>query len=527
MAEAAPPAKARARRSQRQGTAATEASADPLAPSEPAGAMSSAPLAAPSAGGWRRRVGRALAIGESVVMAGAVAAVVALLAREHGVHQADARVLPGIRLGGVDVGGLDAAGLERVAAQVAAAGLERPLTLVAGEASATLRARALGALPSPEDAIAAALSIGRSGDPWVDLRERAAIERGGGVDLAVGYRFDASRALAELLELAPAALRPSLPTRFDFERRTIVPARAGTALLAFDSLSAVAIGLAAGRDRIELVTQPLPPVADPLAEVAGSLDISTVLGSFSTPYHTDAEHADRTHNVKLGAAAFDGYVLQPGATVSFNEVVGDRSDAAGFRYAPGITAGELVDVVGGGTCQVSSTLYGAAFFAGLDLVEARPHSRPSAYVDMGLDSTVVYGAIDMKLRNPYEFPVVIHTSVNAGSVRFEVLGRERPYSVAFEREVLEVLPFKTIVRDDPGLRSGATAVGQQGKRGFKVKRRRKLMKDDAVVKTEEWELFYPPTTEIVRRGSNPAGALPEGPMPSPLRDPAPQLRIVQ
>jgi len=60
-----------------------------------------------------------------------------------------------------------------------------------------------------------------------------------------------------------------------------------------------------------------------------------------------------------------------------------------------------------------------------------------------------------------------------------------------------------------------------------VKRRRKLMKDDAVVKTEEWELFYPPTTEIVRRGSNPAGALPEGPMPSPLRDPAPQLRIVQ
>ena len=459
-------------------------------------------------------------------MAGGAVAALWALAGEHARAAADPRVLPGVRVGGVDVAGLDAAELRAVADQVAAAGLDRPLTLVAGEAEVIRSARALGATPSPDDAIAAALAVGRSGDPWLDLQGRAERERRG-VDVAVGYRFDASRALAELLELAPAALRPSLPTRFDFDRRAVIAARPGTALLAYDSLSAVAIGLASGAARIELVTQPLPPAEDPLAEVAAGLEIGAVLGSFSTPYHNDSDHADRNHNVKLGAAAFDGYVLMPGATVSFNAVVGDRSDAAGFRYAPGITAGELVDVVGGGTCQVSSTLYGAAFFAGLDLVEARPHSRPSSYVDMGLDSTVVYGAIDMRLRNPYDFPVVFHTTVSAGQVRFEILGRERPYKVAFEREVLEVLPFKTIVRDDAGLRAGATAIGQQGKRGFKVKRRRKLIRGDEVARVEEWDLSYPPTAEIVRRGTGPASAAPSGPPSPPLRDPAPQLRIVQ
>ncbi|MCA9663322.1 MAG: VanW family protein, partial [Myxococcales bacterium] len=229
-----------------------------------------------------------------------------------------------------------------------------------------------------------------------------------------------------------------------------------------------------------------------------------------------------------GAAALDGKVLLPGEMMSFNDVVGDRSAEMGYRYAPGITAGELVDVVGGGICQISSTLYGAAFFGGLELTHARPHSRPSSYVDMGLDSTVVYGAIDMKLRNPYEFPVVLHTSVTSGEVKVEVLGPKRPYDrVAFERELEEVLPYKTIIRDDARLRAGSTKIAQQGKRGFKVTRRRILYKGDDVVGEEDWELTYPPTTEIIRRGTNPTGELPDDKPPPKLRDPAPQLRITQ
>jgi hypothetical protein len=99
--------------------------------------------------------------------------------------------------------------------------------------------------------------------------------------------------------------------------------------------------------------------------------------------------------------------------------------------------------------------------------------------------------------------------------------------VAFERELEEVLPYETLWRDDPRLRSGAEQVAQHGKRGFRISRKRKLYQGGSLLETETWSLYYPPTSEIVRRGSNPAGA-PAEPKPAPnLRDPAPSLRIMQ
>ena len=475
----------------------------------------------------RRRLPALLAASESLAMAVGGLAVAAMLWTGWEQTHDDARVIPGVRLAGQEIGGLSADELPAVAEAAASAGLDRKLVLAAPGVEVVTTARELGAVPSPEAAMAAALQVGRSGDLLTDLRARTRAQRGE-LDLAVGYRFHEEDALAKLLALAPEVERPSLPTRFDMEHRQILPAQRGIRLSAFDSLSAVAVGLASGSERIELVVAPGPEVPDPLGSLAAGLDISTVLASFSTPYSTEPNYADRASNLKIGAAALDGYVLMPGQVMSFNAVVGDRTDVAGFRYAPGIADGELIDTVGGGICQISSTLYGAAFFAGLELVHSRPHSRPSSYVDMGLDSTVVFGSVDMKLKNPFDFPVVLHTRVSAGKVVVEVLGKRKVYDeVAFERQVKEVLPHSTIVRDDSRLRSGAEAVSQRGMRGFKVVRTRKLYKDGALVDTQAWDLFYPPTTHIVRRGTNPRGEWPEKKALPPLRDPARELRVVQ
>lgn len=482
-------------------------------------------VAAPRAVPRRRKIWPAIV--ESAVMAGAGLGVAAMLLTSWEAELRDERVVPGVRLGGREVGGLTPGELPAVAEAAALAGLDRKLVLAAPGIEVATTARALGAVPSPEEAIASALAVGRSGDVWTDLRARGRA-RDGGIDLAVGYKFREEEALATLLALAPAVERPSLPTRFDMEQRKILPAVRGIRLSAFDSLSAVAVGLASGAERIDLVVAPGPEVEDPLASLAQGLDISTVIASFSTPYSTEAKYADRAANLKVGAAALDGFVLLPGETMSFNKVVGDRTDTAGFRYAPGISDGELIDTVGGGICQISSTLYGAAFFAGLDLVHSRPHSRPSSYVDMGLDSTVVYGSVDMKIKNAFDFPVVFHTRVSAGQVQVEVLGARKVYdAVAFERQVKEVLPHSTITRSDPELHSGAEAVAQRGMRGFKVVRTRKLYRGEEVVDAQSWDLFYPPTTHIVKRGTNPKGAWPEHKPLPPLRDPARELRVVQ
>jgi hypothetical protein len=108
-----------------------------------------------------------------------------------------------------------------------------------------------------------------------------------------------------------------------------------------------------------------------------------------------------------------------------------------------------------------------------------------------------------------------------------VLGPRRPFQVAFERKLEEVKPFGSVWRDDPKLRTGAQKLVQRGRRGFKLKRYRKLLQGGTVVKTEEWKLEYPSTTEIHKRGTNPAGELPEDkPLPM-LREPAPSLKITQ
>lgn len=494
------------------------------------GGANAVPTGAPSRtppAGRRRRSMSALFGVEACLMTVALVTAAVSLASAYGDAQADPRTLRGLTLGGVAVGGLQGDALWAAADVAAQAALDRPLVLRADEEEVVVTPRRLGAVPVIDDAIAAVLVIGRQGDLLDNLRARVAAAQGR-LDVPVGYRFAEEHALDELTALAPRVDRPSVGTRLDLERRRIEPARAGSSLLAYDSLSAIAIGLAHGADAIDLVVEPRPPVAeDPLASVAEGLDVSTVLGSFDTPYLDDSTQRDRNHNLKVGAAKIDGTVLMPGETFSFNDVVGPRTAEEGFRYATGITAGELVDVLGGGICQVSSTIFGAAFFAGLDVEDARPHSRPSSYVDMGLDSTVVYPSIDLELKNPFDFPVVFHMTVSQGKVRAEVLGARRPYQVAFERSLSEVVPFDTVWRDDPTLLMGAQSISQRGMRGFKLKRKRKLYQAGKVVREEAWDLWYPPTTEIKRRGTNPSGKAPEDKAVSPLRDPAAALRIMQ
>ena len=135
--------------------------------------------------------------------------------------------------------------------------------------------------------------------------------------------------------------------------------------------------------------------------------------------------------------------------------------------------------------------------------------------------------MDLKFKNPYDFPVVLHMSVNQGQVHAEVLGPRRPYQVMFERELIETQEYERVERVDPELRVGTSRVSQRGMRGFTLKRTRKLMQAGEVVDTQEWTLRYPPTREIVYVGDNPVGRVPEPRSFPELRDPSRALRKVQ
>jgi vancomycin resistance protein YoaR len=212
---------------------------------------------------------------------------------------------------------------------------------------------------------------------------------------------------------------------------------------------------------------------------------------------------DRNFNLKLAASKLNGIVLRPGEEMSFNGTVGERSEKEGYKIAHVITAGEMVDGLAGGTCQISTTLFGAAFFAGLDIVKTINHSRPSAYTPLGFDATVVWPNTDLKLRNPYEFPVVVHYRVANGEALVEILGKPRPYDkIVFERHVLESTPFPTEERLDDEIPQGVTSIDQAGFNGYKLERFRRFYKDGKQVKFNKWTLEYRPVTEYVRRGTS-------------------------
>jgi hypothetical protein len=233
----------------------------------------------------------------------------------------------------------------------------------------------------------------------------------------------------------------------------------------------------------------------------------TVLGWFETRYSTAKKDEHRTYNLRLAASKLDGLVLMPGEELDFNEVVGPRDEAHGFRVAPVIAQGELVDGIGGGTCQISGTLHGAVFFAGLEIVERYPHSRPSSYIRMGLDATVSYPNINYRFKNPFDFPVVLHEKVAGGVVRAEILGPERKLTVSYFRRIDEVLPFEEVERETDKLAAGERVVTQRGIPGF-VATASRLVRDGAYAERAKWTEKNPPTTQIVMVGTGPEDTKP-------------------
>jgi vancomycin resistance protein YoaR len=334
----------------------------------------------------------------------------------------------------------------------------------------------------------------------------------------VPVSLDRAHALELIVDLRDQYARPANDARVDLVNRKVIPETRGYAIDPYATLAFLDQAARGGQARGELAgAETIPAVT---VEKLGNLDIGHVVGWFET--HYPPGERDRNYNLRLVAEHVNGHILMPGETFSFNKVVGDRTEKQGYRVAHVIQAGEMIDGLAGGACQISTTLHGAAWFAGLDIVKSQPHSRPSAYVTMGLDATVVYPTTDLVLKNPYDFPVVIHYVVAQGTVRVEILGKQRPWDkITFEREILKEKPFEHVTRDDDTMPLGTQMVEQVGFPGYQLIRRRFFFKDGKEAKAEKWDISYPPTTEYVRVGTNPDpnATPPSGKEPHGLPDP--------
>lgn len=351
-------------------------------------------------------------------------------------------------------------------------------------------------------------------DPTSPLR--LALRRKGSPDhtaLPVPVAVDADELLPSLLVLKDEFDRAPVDARLDLEKKQLVPEVLGQLLDVDASLTAVAVALQRGESRAKLVFEPRHPKRR-AAEI-GNVKFDAMLGAFETRYNRAERYLARTFNLRLAASKLDGYVLLPGEIFDFNEVVGPRDEANGYKVAKVIAEGELVDGIGGGTCQISGTLHGATFFAGLEIVERYPHTRPSSYIKMGLDATVVYPTINFRVRNPYPFPVVLHQTVKNGIVRAEVLGPARTRTITLIRRITSAIPYEEVERPDASLPQGTRVLSQRGVPGFRLHRYR-IVRDGAHAVRERWNDLYPPTMQIIRVGTGEGGRESARPADDPM-----------
>jgi vancomycin resistance protein YoaR len=216
-----------------------------------------------------------------------------------------------------------------------------------------------------------------------------------------------------------------------------------TALLLALALSAPA--LTRSQELIPRVPARVDPADTASIEPAAAPEeeFPAALGSFTTTLR--GSRPERTANVRLAVAALDGQVIEPGQTISFNTVVGARTAERGYQSAPVILHETRQLQVGGGVCQVASTMFVAGLLSGLSTVERWRHSSPVDYIALGEDATIAWGAKDLRLRNDTGQRVRLRVLVRGTTLSAQFQGEESP------RETFELLTEERELPAEPGV----------------------------------------------------------------------------
>lgn len=246
--------------------------------------------------------------------------------------------------------------------------------------------------------------------------------------------------------------------------------------------------------------------------------VNKIISTFSTSFAGSS--ANRCANIALAAAKINGYVINPGKRFSYNTVVGPRTAAAGFKSAHVYVGNEVVDGIGGGICQVSSTLYNSVVFADLKIVLRTNHSMPVGYVPLGRDATVSYGSIDFVFENNKKYPVSIKASVSGTTLTVSIVGTsDMDYTVEFATQTTGSVPYSTVRVDDPTLPEGTTKTIKAGSNGTLVNSYRVYKKNGKEYsRTFESRSTYSATPAKIAVGTKKAE---QAPSPSPTPTPTP------
>lgn len=287
------------------------------------------------------------------------------------------------------------------------------------------------------------------------------------------------------------------PARVRYENGVILkePEVSSLQLVADQLQDAVILALQSDR----VVNLPLEESPKVISDAALET-MNEVVSEFSTNF---PHNPPRTSNIKLAASRINGTIIPAHGKFSFNQVVGERTLGGGFQVAGVYKNGRHDEGVGGGICQVSTTLYNAALFANLNIGRRSNHSMPVAYVPIGRDATVDYGSLDLVIENPYDQPLALTSEYAPGKLTFRVIGTKVPgLSIKLVSGPVTSWANGEAYVNDPDLPAGEKEVTERGSRGFLVMTYRHVYQDGQLVKTETLgRSRYPGGKKIIAVGT--------------------------
>ena len=392
------------------------------------------------------------------------------------------KVYDGILLDGVDVSGKSKAQLTEMLQQWNDKCQDKIVKAYYSDKQFSIRASDVGFSIDIEATVYTVWSYGRVGSWWNRINSIRIASSGKTQNLPLRISYSQELLDNVVLNWKQKLERPPRNASLSLATGGIIPEESGMRLLQEEMKSSLLRAFYS--EDSKYVAIPViavePKVTLKSLRDAGIVEMQSI---YSTKFND--EDVKRSINIKLAAEKINGCLLQPGQIFSFNDVVGPRDKASGFQEALEFFDGELVPGIGGGVCQVSSTLYNAALLANLEIKERLNHAKPLSYVGLGRDATVAYGVLDFKFVNSSASPVMIVSEVKNDTLYVAIFGRERikEHIEIVTTDIKEIKPV-TVKKPDPELPAGETKLENKGAPGYDLKVYRVVTLGGKILKRE-------------------------------------------
>lgn len=308
---------------------------------------------------------------------------------------------------------------------------------------------------------------------------------------------------ATILPMVAEVGRPAKDATFKASsgQVTIVPSEDGLAVDGESLTTRLETVLVRSSDRTaELTMRRVSPART--TEDAQAMGIKERIATFTTEY--SPSNAPRVNNIHVLSDALNGTLIAPGEVFSFNGTIGQRTAAKGYQEANAIVGGKLVPQLGGGICQVGTTIFNTVFFSGLPVVERRNHSQYISSYPKGRDATVSWGGPDFKFKNDTDHWILVATSYSNSSVTISLYGTDPGYEVTYKTgDWTEVIAPPVREVKDATLPAGTKVIEERGVSGRTIVVTRTVTKGGSVVRTDTFKSVYRPVEEVVRVGTKP------------------------